>query len=430
MTFLIPPVVFGGEGPTSPPPAEAAATTALDTGDMAWMLIASGLVMFMLPGLALFYAGMVRRKNVLSSMMHSFVALGVITLQWVIIGYSIAFGDSLGGVVGNPLHKLMLRSITPETIWEGYKIPEYVYVIFQGMFAIITPALISGALAERIRFRTYIMFIFLWGTLVYDVLAHWVWNAGGWLAQLGALDFAGGTVVHLSAGISALVAVLLIGKRRGYPSGEMLPHNMTMTLLGAGLLWFGWFGFNAGSAVASNTQAGLAFTTTHIASAAGLLGWLLAERMHRGYPSALGAASGIVAGLVAITPAAGFVAPEAAILIGVGAGFICYCGVLLKGHFHYDDSLDVFGVHGVGGMWGALATGLFATMAGKSGLIAGDVQQFMNQVIAVVASGLYAFVMTWILVKMLDATMGFQVKEEEELTGLDRVEHGEVGYNF
>ncbi len=411
--------------------AETSSPTA-NPGDTAWMLISSALVMLMLPGLALFYGGMVRRKNVLSSMMHSFVALGVMTIQWIFIGYSIAFGDSIGGFMGNPLDKFLLRGITPETLTGT--IPEYVFIMFQGMFAAITPALISGALAERIRFRTYVTFILLWGTLVYAPLAHWVWG-GGWLSQghllngLGALDFAGGTVVHLSSGISALVAVILLGKRRGYPSGDMLPHNLTFTLLGAGLLWFGWFGFNAGSAVAANAQAGLAFVVTHIAAASGAIGWLIAERIHQGRPSALGAASGIVAGLVGITPAAGFVAPWAAIIIGFGAGVICYWGVLAKGRFGYDDSLDAFGVHGVGGTWGAIATGIFATI-GATGLVLGNFQQLVNQIIGVVAAGLYAAAVTFILVKVLDATMGFRVDDEQEQMGLDQVEHGEVGYNF
>ena len=398
----------------------------LDTGDTAWMIVASALVMLMVPGLALFYAGMVRRKNVLSSMMHSFIALGVITIQWVVIGYSIAFGSSIGGFIGQPFEKLLLLSVGPDDL-RG-TVPEYVFIMFQGMFAIITPALISGAIAERVRFKTYIVFTILWATLVYDPLAHWVWG-GGWLMRLGALDFAGGTVVHLSSGISALIVVLLIGRRRGYPSGEMLPHNMTMTLLGAGLLWFGWYGFNAGSAVGSNSMAGLAFTTTHIASACGAVGWLVAETLHRGRPSALGAASGIVAGLVGITPAAGFVAPWASMIIGGVAGVVCYGAVVMKGRRRYDDSLDVFGVHGVGGTWGALATGIFATI-GATGLIMGNVQQFIAQVIGVVAAGAYAVVVTFILVKLLDATIGFRVGDEEEEIGLDQSEHGETGYTL
>jgi Amt family ammonium transporter len=409
---------------------QAFAQDGLDSGDTAWMIVSSALVMLMVPGLALFYAGMVRRKNVLSSMMHSFVALGVITVQWVVVGYSIAFGDDIGGLLGNPGTKFLMLGITPESL--SGSVPEYVFAMFQGMFAIITPALIAGAIAERVKFSTYIVFILAWSTLVYDPLAHWVWAEGGWLFERGALDFAGGTVVHLSSGISALVIVLMIGKRRGYPSGSMMPHNLTMTLLGAGLLWFGWFGFNAGSAVAANGSAGLAFTTTHIAAASGVIGWLLVERWHRGHASALGAASGLVAGLVGITPAAGFVAPWAAIIIGFGAGCLCYGAIVMKGRLGYDDSLDVVGVHGVGGTWGALATGVFAMAAfgGASGLIEGNVSQFITQVIGVLAAGGYAAVVTLILVVVLNATMGFRVGDEEEQIGLDQSEHGEVGYNL
>lgn len=408
----------------------AFAQDGLDSGDTAWMIVSSALVMLMVPGLALFYAGMVRRKNVLSSMMHSFIALGVITLQWVVVGYSIAFGEDIGGLLGNPGTKFLMLGITPETL--SGSVPELVFAMFQGMFAIITPALIAGAIAERVKFSTYIVFILAWATLVYDPLAHWVWGEGGWLLERGALDFAGGTVVHLSSGVSALVIVLMIGKRRGYPSGDMMPHNLTLTLLGAGLLWFGWFGFNAGSAVAANSSAGLAFTVTHIAAASGALGWLLVERWHRGHASALGAASGLVAGLVGITPAAGFVAPWAAILIGFGAGCICYGAIVMKGRLGYDDSLDVVGVHGVGGTWGALATGVFAMAAfgGKTGLIEGNVGQFITQIVGVLAAGLYAAVVTALLVVVLNATMGFRVDDEKEQIGLDQSEHGEVGYNF
>ena len=409
---------------------QAFAQDGLDSGDTAWMIVSSALVMLMVPGLALFYAGMVRRKNVLSSMMHSFVALGVITVQWVVVGYSIAFGDDIGGLLGNPGTKFLMLGITPESL--SGSVPEYVFAMFQGMFAIITPALIAGAIAERVKFSTYIVFILAWSTLVYDPLAHWVWGEGGWLLERGALDFAGGTVVHLSSGISALVIVLMIGKRRGYPSGSMMPHNLTMTLLGAGLLWFGWFGFNAGRAVAANGSAGLAFTTTHIAAASGVIGWLLVERWHRGHASALGAASGLVAGLVGITPAAGFVAPWAAIIIGFGAGCLCYGAIVMKGRLGYDDSLDVVGVHGVGGTWGALATGVFAMAAfgGHAGLIEGNVSQFITQVVGVLAAGGYAAVVTLILVFVLNATMGFRVGDEEEQIGLDQSEHGEVGYNL
>ncbi|MBM3215217.1 ammonium transporter [Candidatus Poribacteria bacterium] len=408
-------------------PVVETATAAADSGDTAWMLVSSGLVLLMVPGLALFYGGMVRRKNVLSSMMHSFIALGVVGIQWVVVGYSIAFGDSIGGWVGNPMSKFLMLSVRPDSLWGT--VPESTFAMFQGMFAIITPALISGAIAERVRFRAYVLFILLWSTLVYDPLAHWVWNPDGWLLKLGALDFAGGTVVHLSSGISALVMAKMLGSRRGYPSGDMLPHNLTMTLLGAGLLWFGWFGFNAGSAVASNSTAAVAFAATHIAAASGILGWLAVEKLHRGHPSALGAASGLVAGLVGVTPAAGFVAPWAAIVIGLTVGALCYGAVVMKGRFGYDDSLDAFGVHGVGGTWGALMTGVVATI-GASGLVLGNAGQLADQFVAVVAAGAYAVIVTWILFKIIDAVVGFRIDPESEQIGLDQVEHGEVGYNM
>ena len=407
---------------------------AANPGDTAWMLMSSALVMLMLPGLALFYAGMVRGKNVLSSLMHSMVALGVMTLQWVIIGYTLAFGPDIGGVIGG-LDHLFLRGMNYETLTGDapHQYPLYVFVMFQGMFAIITPALISGAIAERIRFSAYVLFILIWGTVIYAPLCHWVWG-GGWLGERGALDFAGGTVVHISSGSSALVLCYLLGKRRGYPSGEMLPHNLGMTVLGAGLLWFGWFGFNAGSALASDANAGLAFTVTHIASAAGMCGWLIAERVHTGKASVLGGASGIVAGLVAITPAAGFVEPMWAIVIGVGAGVFCYLGVQLKHSFGYDDSLDVFGVHCIGGIWGALATGLFSTVGADDSpvglLTSGQPGQFIEQIIGVVATLAFAMIGTLIIAKVIDATIGLRVSDESEEFGLDQTEHGETGYNI
>ena len=318
--FLLSSNVLAAEGP--------------DTGDTAWMLVSSALVLVMLPGLALFYGGMVRSKNVLSTSMHTFAAMAIIGVQWVAFGYSLAFGGE-GSLIGG-FDNLFLKGITPESLTGT--IPTYVFVIFQGMFAIITPALISGAVAERMKFSTYCVFILLWSTLVYDPLCHWVWGSGGWLAAAGALDFAGGTVVHLSSGVSALMIALILGKRIGYPHERMTPHNLPMTLLGAGLLWFGWFGFNAGSALSSGGSAALAFTTTQTAAAAGALSWMLAEWFHAGKPSALGAASGIVAGLVVITPAAGFVTPGWALLMGLSAGLVCYGGVMMKHRFGYDDS--------------------------------------------------------------------------------------------
>ena len=409
--FLISSSALAAEGP--------------DTGDTAWMLVSSALVLVMLPGLALFYGGMVRSKNVLSTSMHTFAAMAIIGVQWVAFGYSLAFGGE-GSLIGG-FDNLFLKGITPESLTGT--IPTYVFVMFQGMFAIITPALISGAVAERMKFSTYCVFILLWSTLVYDPLCHWVWGPGGWLAAAGALDFAGGTVVHLSSGVSALMIALILGKRIGYPHERMTPHNLPMTLLGAGLLWFGWFGFNAGSALNSGGSAALAFTTTQTAAAAGALSWMLAEWFHAGKPSALGAASGIVAGLVVITPAAGFVTPGWALLMGLSAGLVCYGGVMMKHRFGYDDSLDAFGVHGIGGAWGAIATGIFATV-GATGLIGGNVHQLWVQLLGVVAGGGYAIVVTLLLLFVLGKTMGLRVEKDDERMGLDQSSHSETGYNY
>ena len=402
------------------------AAPSINAADTAWMLISTALVLLMLPGLALFYGGMVRKKNVLSSMMHSFVAMAVIGVQWVVIGYTLSFGPDLNHFIGG-LDHLLLRGIGPETV-QG-TIPAYVFIMFQGMFAIITPALISGAIAERMKFSTYVVFIFLWATLVYDPIAHWVWGTGGWLLNMGALDYAGGTVVHISSGISALAAITLLGKRKGYLEVGIFPHNLTLTLLGAGLLWFGWFGFNAGSALAANGNAALAFTNTQIAAAAGSLSWMMSEWVIQKRPSALGAASGIVAGLVAITPAAGFVEPMWALVIGLAVGVLCYSAILFKAKAGYDDSLDAFGVHGVGGTFGALATGIFATVNG-TGLIAGHGRQVIVQLTAIGATIIYAFTMTLILVWLLNKIMGLRVTSDEENTGLDQTQHGEMGYHF
>jgi len=407
-------------------PGIGTAGDALNTGDTAWVLVSSALVLLMLPGLALFYGGMVRKKNVLSSMMHSFAAMGVIGVQWVVIGYTIAFGPDGNAFMGG-LGKVLLGGVGPDSL--SGSIPELVFVMFQGMFAIITPALISGAIAERVKFGPYLLFILLWATLIYDPLAHWVWGEKGWLLEMGALDFAGGTVVHISSGVSAMAAITIIGRRKGWPQTAMFPHNLTLTLLGAGLLWFGWFGFNAGSALASNGSAALAFANTQVAAATACCTWMVAEWLIHKKPSALGAASGIVAGLVAITPAAGFVSPASSILIGGMAGVICYGAVLMKVKMGYDDSLDAFGVHGVGGTWGALATGIFASVGG-TGLLAGNAKQFMVQVISVLAAAGYAFIGTVILATAIDMIFGFRVSSEEETTGLDETVHGEVGYNF
>ena len=397
--------------------------------DTAWLLVASALVMLMTPGLAFFYGGMVRNKNVLNTLFLSFIALAVITLEWIIIGYSMSFGKDIGGFIGG-LNHLFLRGVglAPSPDY-ATTVPAVVFMIFQMMFAIITPALISGAVVERMKFSAYVWFILLWSLLVYNPVCHWVWGGGGWLGKLGALDFAGGTVIHINAGISALVAAIVLGKRKGYPRADLSPHNLGLTAIGAGLLWFGWFGFNAGSALGANQTAALAFVTTHIAAASASFSWIIAEWIHVGKPSTLGAVSGLVAGLVAITPAAGFVSPIAAIFIGFGAGIICYIAVLLKGKFGYDDSLDAFGVHGIGGIWGAIATGIFASHD-ATGLLAGNFHQFIVQIIAVVVSVVYAGVMSFIILKVIQAIIGLRVSSEDEVTGLDLTGHGEVGYKL
>jgi len=440
------------------PAAPAAATPAepekpktvdpvLNTGDTAWMLVSSALVLFMIPGLAFFYGGMVRQKNVLSTIMHSFVAMGIVGVQWAVIGYSLAFGpDAFMGLIGNTSKMLLnglisfkdgnpVYTLFQNVATEPGSIPEYVFAMYQCMFAMITVALISGALAERIKFSAYCLFVLLWTTLVYDPLAHWVWMVDGWLFKKGALDFAGGTVVHLSSGISALAALIFLGKRHGFPTERMAPHNLPLTLLGVGMLWFGWYGFNAGSAIvgvncsdAAGGLAGLAFATTTIAPAAAGLSWMIAEWVHAGKPSALGFGSGVVAGLVVITPAAGFVQPGAAIILGLVAGVVCYGGVLMKARLKYDDSLDAFGVHGIGGTTGAILTGVFATV-GATGLTSGNVKQFVTQLIAVGAAGLYAFVVTIVIAFVLQKTIGLRVEKEDEIVGLDQTQHSESAYN-
>jgi len=377
----------------------------------------------MLPGLALFYGGMVRRKNVLSSMMHSFVAMGIIAVEWVIIGYSLAFGTGNWFIGG--FEHVFLRGI--DLYSTSGTIPTYAFIVFQGMFAIITPALISGAIVGRIKFKSYIAFVALWGLIVYAPVCHWVWGGGFLTGE--ALDFAGGTVVHITSGISALALLVFLGKRKGYGLDAIKPHNVTFTLLGVGLLWFGWFGFNAGSALAADEVAGLAFITTFIAPAAAGLSWMAAEWTHSGKPTALGFATGILAGLVAITPGAGFVTPMAALLIGLIAGFVCYWAVMLKGKLGYDDSLDVFGVHGAGGITGALLTGVFASV-GTTGLLLGNPQQLLLQLEGVVITIIYASVCTILIGFVLDRTMGLKVTESEENIGLDKTCHGETAYNI
>jgi len=432
--------------------AIAGAPGTIDAGHTAWMLVSSALVLLMVPGLALFYAGMVRRKNVLGTMMHSMVALSIIGLQWVAFGYSLAFGTSIGGYIGWSPEFVGLSGVWSSQVFPATGIPIYLHCMFQGMFAIITPALISGALAERIKFLPYCLFVFLWGTLIYCPLAHWVWAVDatgtvcGWIGKMGALDFAGGTVVHIAAGMSGLAAILILRRRAGYPQQPVIPNSLVLTLTGAGLLWFGWFGFNGGSALGSNGLAVAAFTATQVAAAAAGLSWILAEWVHRGRPTGLGLASGIVAGLVAVTPAAGFVTPLSAIIIGLLAGVVCYIAVSAKPFLKYDDSLDAFGVHGVGGLLGAILTGVFANAAfytAGSGVPtegwwaltpAGGPENRMAQItvqlIACGAAMAYAFVGTAILIVVLDNTIGFCLVAADETEGLDVSQHGEVGFDL
>ncbi len=413
--------------------AAAPAPSKIDKGDTAWMLTSSALVLLMTaPGLALFYGGMVRSKNALGTLMQSFILMAIISIQWILWGYSLAFGPDKGGIIGG-LEWFGLRGVGAEP-FDAYAktIPHQAFMLFQMMFAIITPALITGAFAERKKFSAFLLFTLLWATLVYDPLAHWVWGDGGWLKRLGALDFAGGTVVHISSGVSALVCAIVIGKRRGYGHQPMQPHNLPMTVMGAALLWFGWFGFNAGSALEASGLAVSAFLATNTGAAAAALGWMFTEWMSRGRPTVLGAASGAVAGLVAITPASGYVGPISSLIIGAVAGALCYLACNLKSKFGYDDSLDVVGVHGVGGTWGAIATGLFASKAingqGENGLFFGNPGQLWTQVIAVLATYAIAIVMTAIILKVVDAIVGLRVTEEDEVAGLDLSQHSETAY--
>jgi Amt family ammonium transporter len=405
----------------------------IDTGDTAWLLVSTALVMLMTPALGFFYGGLVRRKNVLSTIMHSFFILALISVQWVLWGYSLAFGPSVGGVVGG-LDWIGLNGVGQEPNPDyAATVPHLSFMAFQMMFAIITPALITGAFAERKRFKAFVLFSILWATLVYAPVAHWVWGVGGWLRALGALDFAGGTVVHITSGASALVAAIVLGKRLGVSNDAVEPHDATMTVLGAGLLWFGWFGFNAGSALGSGGLAAHAFVTTNTAAAMAGLSWMTVSWMHHQRPSVLGLAVGAVAGLVAITPAAGFVTVPAAILLGLAAGIVCYFAVdIVKKRLGVDDALDVVGVHGVGGTLGALGTGVFATKlvnpAGNDGLFFGNPSQFVTQVVAVVVVWLYAAVVSWVILKAIDLVVGLRVPEEEEVLGLDTSQHGEAAY--
>ena len=408
----------------------------VNSGDTAWVLISCALVMLMtIPGLALFYGGLVRRKNVLATIMQSFFVLCLISIQWILFGYSLSFGPDQGHFIGS-LAWFGLKGVgmAPNPNYAS-TIPHLLFMVYQMMFAVITPGLITGAFAERMKFSTYVVFTLLWATLVYDPVCHWVWGTGGWLKERGALDFAGGTVVHVSSGISALVCALIIGKRRGYGREPMSPHNLTLTLIGAALLWFGWFGFNAGSALGANELAVWAFISTNTAAAAAALTWMFIEWKAIGKPTILGGATGAVAGLVAITPAAGFVTPLSAIIIGMLVGVVCYTSVaVVKLRFGYDDSLDAFGIHGVGGTLGALVTGLLAQRmvnpAGANGLFFGNPALFITQAIGVIATTAYAVVVTFAILKVLEATMGLRVEDEEEVIGLDITQHEESAYTL
>ena len=406
----------------------------MNTGDTAFLLLSASLVMLMTPGLALFYGGMVRRKNILGTIMQSFIIIGLISVEWVLVGYSMAFGPDHGGIIGD-LTWFGLRGVGLDP-YPDYvaTVPHQAFMVYQMMFAVITPALITGAFAERFKFSTFLLFTLLWSLLVYNPVAHWVWGVGGWIRNLGVLDFAGGTVVHITSGVSALAAALVVGKRRGFGTENMAPHNLPMTVLGAAILWFGWFGFNAGSALAAGGLSTSAFVATHVAAAAATLSWVFVEWVHRGKPTVLGAASGCVAGLVAITPAAGFVAPLPAIVLGLGAGALCYSAVMLKGRIGYDDSLDVVGVHCVGGTFGALATGLFATTAvnaaGANGLFYGNPKLLALQALAAGVCLLYSFVVSFLILIALDKIIGLRVTKEDEAMGLDLTQHGEAGYNW
>ncbi|HZT43567.1 MAG TPA: ammonium transporter [Chthonomonadaceae bacterium] len=413
--------------------AAPSAAPKIDSGDTAWMLVSSAFVMLMTPGLALFYGGMVRAKNVLNMLMQSFIALTIVTVLWVLCGYSLSFAHGTPFI--GSLAWLGLNGVgaAPNPDY-GATIPHTVYMVYQMMFAIITPALISGAIAERMKFGSYVVFMVLWSLLVYCPLAHMVWGADGFLHRLGALDFAGGTVVHMSSGYSALVLALMLGKRRTEAAEDLRPHNLPMTLIGTALLWFGWFGFNAGSAVASGSLAGWAFIGTHIACATAALAWVLLEWVVYKKPTALGLATGAVAGLVAITPASGFVSPLAAMALGALVSCICFYAIRLKHRFGYDDTLDVFGVHGIGGTWGAIATGLFASLAinasGANGLfVGGGFALLGKQLLAIVIVMLYAPLATFMIATGIKAVMGLRAEPDEEEAGLDLTQHGEAGYS-
>ena len=403
----------------------------MNSGDTAWVLISAALVFVMTPAVALFYGGMVRSKNVLTTIMQSMFILGMVSVEFVLVGYTLAFGADVSGLIGD-LSKVGLSGVGYNLL-DGGTIPELAFVAFQCMFAALTPALITGAFAERMKFKGFALLMLLWAVFIYNPMAHWVWG-GGFLAQLGALDFAGGLVIHILSGVSGLTICILLGKRRGYGKSAIVPHNIPMTVLGAAILWIGWFGFNAGSALGANELAANAFVVTQVAAAAGLLGWVLVEWIRSGKPTILGAVSGAIAGLVAITPAAGYVTVLPSVAIGLIGGGICYTAVaIVKERFGYDDSLDAFGVHGIGGMWGAIATGLWATTAvnpdGANGLFYGETNLFVAQVISIGVAVIFAVVGSTVLYKVVNALVALRASDDEEITGLDLTEHGERGYN-
>ena len=406
----------------------------VSAGDTAWILASAALVMVMTPALGFFYGGMVRKKNALSTINWSFITIALISLQWVLWGYSLAFGPDKGHFIGN-LSWFGLNGVGQEPNPDyASTIPHLAFMIYQAMFAIITPAIVTGAFAERMKFSTFVIFSVIWATIVYDPIAHWVWGVGGWLREFGVLDFAGGSVVHIAAGVSALAAALVVGRRHGYGKEPMEPHDTTMVVLGAGLLWFGWFGFNGGSALTSGGLASSAFVVTNTAASAGAVTWMIMAWIFGGKPSFIGMVSGAVVGLGAITPASGYVGISAAIAIGVGAGVFCFLAVRLRSRSKVDDSLDVWGCHGIGGTWGMLATGIFANKAinpaGADGLLYGNPMQLWKQFVAVVVVWAFAFSITWIILKVLDLTMGLRVKEHEEELGLDLSQHGETAYRI
>ncbi|MBF0517625.1 MAG: ammonium transporter [Nitrospirae bacterium] len=415
------------------PAFSADAPSAVDKGDTAWMLVSAAMVMLMTPALAMFYGGMVRRKNVLSTIMQSFAALALVSLQWILLGYSLAFGPDFHGIIGG-LDWAGLRGVGLEPSTYAPTVPHMAFMIYQAMFAAITPALITGAFAERMRFSAFMAFTFIWALCVYTPVAHWVWGKDGWMSQIGVMDFAGGIVVHVTSGFSALAAALYLGKRQGFPHDMMSPHNLPLTVIGTGLLWFGWFGFNGGSALSSGQLSTLAFVTSHTAAVTATCVWMTLEWLHNGKPTMFGAATACIAGLATVTPAAGFISPMAAVAVGSLAGVVCYFALTLKPRFGYDDSLDAFGVHGVGGSIGTICVGLFACKAlntqGNDGLLYGNAKQLFVQLGAVLTVAVFSFIMTIVIFKVISLFTAIRVSPEDELEGLDTTQHNESGYSM